>query len=400
MAVVSLEHVNAEAFGRDLDQLRRDIDGDIGDSDVQHLRRFEIAGRLSSILGLATAWIVVNPLSAFLLSLGAFVRWGVFMHHIGHRAYDRIPGAPARYRSSNFGRGWRRFVDWPDWSTPEAWMHEHNTLHHTRTNEDADPDFVQRNIVWFRKLPGGRIWRYASVIFIACTWRLSYLVPSTTRALQLAKRRRAGQPSTDDSPQGLLHFYDYGDPEAHRQWAEMTDPRGARGREFWLGAVLPYAISRFVILPGLFLPLGWHAAFSVLGNVLLAEVFTNIHSFATIVTNHAGADLPRFDEPAKGRSEFFLHQAAGAVNFPSPGIWSDFLYGGLNFHIEHHLWPDLPLAKYRQIAPRVREICERHGVPYREESVVKRVWRLTELFLGETQEPARMPDKARPSIAA
>ncbi|WP_313675187.1 fatty acid desaturase [Mycolicibacterium sp.] len=39
-------------------------------------------------------------------------------------------------------------------------------------------------------------------------------------------------------------------------------------------------------------------------------------------------------------------------------------YGGLDTHIEHHLFPDLPPNRQREIAPRVKEIVTRHGLPY------------------------------------
>jgi linoleoyl-CoA desaturase len=38
--------------------------------------------------------------------------------------------------------------------------------------------------------------------------------------------------------------------------------------------------------------------------------------------------------------------------------------GNLSFQIEHHLFPDLPSNRYAQLAPRVREVCERYGLPY------------------------------------
>ena len=41
-------------------------------------------------------------------------------------------------------------------------------------------------------------------------------------------------------------------------------------------------------------------------------------------------------------------------------------YGGLDTHIEHHLFPDLPPNRQREIAPRVKEIVSRHGLPYHE----------------------------------
>jgi linoleoyl-CoA desaturase len=40
------------------------------------------------------------------------------------------------------------------------------------------------------------------------------------------------------------------------------------------------------------------------------------------------------------------------------------LTGNLSFQIEHHLFPDLPSNRYAEIAPKVRAVCERHGLPY------------------------------------
>ena len=38
--------------------------------------------------------------------------------------------------------------------------------------------------------------------------------------------------------------------------------------------------------------------------------------------------------------------------------------GNLGYQVEHHLFPDMPSTRYGEIAPKVREICERYGLPY------------------------------------
>jgi linoleoyl-CoA desaturase len=38
--------------------------------------------------------------------------------------------------------------------------------------------------------------------------------------------------------------------------------------------------------------------------------------------------------------------------------------GNLSHQIEHHIFPDIPSNRYAEIAPRVREICERYGLRY------------------------------------
>ena len=40
------------------------------------------------------------------------------------------------------------------------------------------------------------------------------------------------------------------------------------------------------------------------------------------------------------------------------------LAGNLSFQVEHHLYPDMPSSRYAEIAPRVRDICRRYGLPY------------------------------------
>ncbi len=53
----------------------------------------------------------------------------------------------------------------------------------------------------------------------------------------------------------------------------------------------------------------------------------------------------------------------GSSNFEASRI-VHVLSGHLGFQIEHHLFPNVPAWRYPEMAPRVREICERHGLPY------------------------------------
>ncbi len=38
--------------------------------------------------------------------------------------------------------------------------------------------------------------------------------------------------------------------------------------------------------------------------------------------------------------------------------------GNLSYQVEHHLYPDLPSSRYQEIAPKVKDICERYELPY------------------------------------
>ena len=48
------------------------------------------------------------------------------------------------------------------------------------------------------------------------------------------------------------------------------------------------------------------------------------------------------------------------------GLVVDFVMGGLNYQIEHHLFPSMPRPNLRRAQPLVRAYCERHGVAYTE----------------------------------
>ena len=146
---------------------------------------------------------------------------------------------------------------------------------------------------------------------------------------------------------------------------------------------LPYGGIRFILIPAFFLLIGWKAALFVLLNSLLAELIANIYSFLIIVPNHAGEDLYRFDTPVRDKDEFLVRQVIGSVNFKTGGEVNDFLHGWLNYQIEHHLFPDLPASKYRDLQPRVKEICARNGVPYVQEGLWIRVRKMLHIMVGK-----------------
>lgn len=60
---------------------------------------------------------------------------------------------------------------------------------------------------------------------------------------------------------------------------------------------------------------------------------------------------------------WYYRQILGSANLTG-GKWFHILTGNLSFQVEHHLFPDLPAHRYAEIAPQVREVCERYGVPY------------------------------------
>jgi fatty acid desaturase len=74
----------------------------------------------------------------------------------------------------------------------------------------------------------------------------------------------------------------------------------------------------------------------------------------------------------------------GSVNFHAGGEYTNFMNGWLNYQIEHHLFPDLPMSKYPQVQPKVHAVCLKYNVPYRQESVLARCVRMVHICIGET----------------
>ncbi|GFY92480.1 fatty acid/sphingolipid desaturase [Actinidia rufa] len=77
--------------------------------------------------------------------------------------------------------------------------------------------------------------------------------------------------------------------------------------------------------------------------------------------NHFSADV--YLGPPKGDS-WFEKQTRGTIDI-SCSSWMDWFHGGLQFQLEHHLFPRLPRCHLRSISPLVRELCKKHELPYR-----------------------------------
>jgi fatty acid desaturase len=353
-------------FASAIDRLKAEAYANIGPADFRHLQRIERYGRLATLLGYATAWIIPNPLSAFLLSLGQFTRW-LLAHHILHRGYDRVPGIPSRYTSKVFARGWRRYIDWFDWLLPNAWDHEHNTLHHYHTGEDGDPDVVERHLELLRSLRIPLFLKYGIVAIVACTWKIIYYAPNSLAMMHHDGGRRSKKLSV-----------------AVLSVGNVLDFRRPAVRELWLRCYASYATWHFVVVPLLFLPLGSAAAWAVLINKLLAEAITNAHAFFVIGPNHTADDLYRFRFHYRRKDEFYVTTVLGSANYRCGPELVDYLSIWLNYQIEHHLVPDLPMRQYCLIQPRVKEACLEFGLPYRQESVFRRFGRMLDICIGKT----------------
>jgi fatty acid desaturase len=364
-----LASVDAPAFCADIEKLKAEFEGTANHDDFRHLKKIERFGRLFSILGFATAWIIPNPLSAFFIQMGIATRF-LLLHMISHGGYDGIPGIPKRYTSKHFALGWRRYVDCFEWWPAETWHRQHNELHHYYTGEGTDPDTLERHGRFFRDLKAPKSIKRLFIFLFGVTWKYTVYAPNSMSVFD-PKTKAAIKP----------------EDIKYLTFKSIFKFRNRSVRELWTSSYLPYVGFHFVLIPLLFVPIGWTAVLFVFLNRLLAEFMTNLHGALVIFANHAGDDLYSLKFHYRNKEEFYVTQVVSSTNYRTGTEFVDYMSMWLNYQIEHHLFPRLPMLKYRQIQPRVKAICEKHGVPYRQESIFKRGRRAFEFLDGKTDLP-------------
>ncbi len=374
------EDIDKEQLERDINAIKETMELP-SEEDFQHLLKMERWGRAFTFFGYAiillltlteyfygalSGWIFwpAAVVAALCISTGNVARWSNVTHPVLHGAYDKVPNIPERYTKKHFAKGARRYIDWLDWIKPQAWEYEHNIMHHYHLGEDEDPDQVERNLQWLIQSKTPMWLRYVIIYAFAGTWKFTYYAPNTLRILENKKRR----------DQAKLEIRDF-----------EFNPRTKNGLELWMEYLLPYIVIKFVLFPALFLPLGLHAVWTAFIIILMAEFFANLHSFLVIVPNHSAEDIYMFSEPHKSTGEFYLRQIMGSVNYNTGSDWKDFLHGFLNYQVEHHLFPNMPLSYYQKMQPIVKEICKKHNLEYRQESVFKRIFMSIDLMVGKTK---------------
>ena len=98
-------------------------------------------------------------------------------------------------------------------------------------------------------------------------------------------------------------------------------------------------------------------------NYALMTWFIGPYTGAIFLVNHIGT---RVVEPEENLT-MFEQEIAVTRNLGATRL-HDFFFGGINNHIEHHLFPSMPTARLRAARRITRDFCHRHGVPYRETS--------------------------------
>lgn len=333
-------HLSAEQvteLGRELDALRQEVLDSRGSADAAYIRRvitvqrgLELGSRavllfsrfppawVAGTLGLAVAKIIEN------MEIG---------HNVMHGQWDwmRDPKIHSQV--------W----EWDHASPAELWKRSHNETHHTYTNvlgRDNDLGYgimrVDEDQRWVPMYLGQPLWNFVN----ACFFQYGIAAYDLELGKQLNGR-------SDD-------------PERFRRDARAV-----------LAKIGRQARKDYLVHPALSGP----SFFSTVAANATANLIRNLWSHAVIMCGHFPAGVETFaKESIEGetRGEWYLRQMIGSANIEGSRAMH-VLTGNLSHQIEHHLFPDLPSNRYGQIAPRIREICERYGLSYTTGSLPRQV---------------------------
>ncbi|QCW51468.1 acyl-CoA desaturase [Nocardioides dongxiaopingii] len=321
-----------EQLGRELDAIRAEVEESRGDDDAAYINRMirvqrglAAAGRISLLLGLhapatrRASWVAGTSA----LALAKILENMEIGHNVMHGQWDWM-NDPEIHSST-----W----EWDTAQPAEQWKHSHNYIHHQFTNVlgyDNDIGYgilrMAREQKWSPFNLGQPV--YNALLASLFQWGVALHDLDIERIRKMEK-----------------------DPkEMKRQLRQIV----RKGRN--------QILKDYVVYPALSGP-RWR---QTLAANATANVTRNLWSYVIIFCGHFPDGALHFTEDEiedETRAEWYLRQILGAANFKG-GPLLHILSGNLGFQIEHHLFPDLPSNRYAEISVRVRELCDKYGIPY------------------------------------
>ena len=119
--------------------------------------------------------------------------------------------------------------------------------------------------------------------------------------------------------------------------------------------------AAWTVLPAYFIGTG-----QALMIFFISAITRGFYFSAVFVPNHTG--MPMFKHEHK--LDYFQKQILTARNL-KPSMITDFMFGGLNYQIEHHIFPTLSRKNLKKAAKIVREYCIKHAISYKETTVMQ-----------------------------
>lgn len=133
---------------------------------------------------------------------------------------------------------------------------------------------------------------------------------------------------------------------------------------FWGGKITYLTI--FLAIPMIVLGVGTTLVGYVIMTVTCGFILSVVFQLAHVVEEAEFPTLVTENGKAKVENDWTVHQLATTVNFSTKDPIVTWFVGGLNFQVEHHLFPAISHIHYPQINKIVKDVCNEYGVPYHE----------------------------------
>ena len=316
-----------EELAKEFDAIHDEVFGELGDRDAKYIhsmiemhRRLVVAARVLLLASrFKPAWVAGTSM----LALAKILENMEIGHNVMHGQWDWM-NDPQVHSST-----W----DWDTASTKQAWQHSHNYVHHTFTNiRGKDRDL------------GYDIMR----IDPEQPWHPVYLAQPFYNVV-------------------LMAFFEWGvafhdlDIEAYKKGEKTKEELVEELKGIW-GKARRQIVKDYVAFP--LLSVGSFK--QTLAANFTANVIRNVWSHAIIFCGHFPDQTYTFSEDEvadETRGGWYVRQLLGAANIDGSPLFH-VISGNLGYQVEHHLFPDMPSTRYGEIAPQVREICQRYDLPY------------------------------------
>lgn len=220
------------------------------------------------------------------------------------------------------------------------WKMQHNVLHHTYTNvHEEDEDISPRGVL--RLTPHSK-WKYLHRYQHFYAWFLYGLMTIAWMVVKDFGR--------------IIKYQRNGLAKKHK--ANITKE--------WIiliGTKLTY-IGYIFVLPLLFTSLVW---WQIIVGILIMHYIAGFMLAIIFQPAHVidGTEFPLPDESDALENNWAVHQLLTTTNFGNKSRWFSWYVGGLNFQIEHHLFPNVCHVHYRKISHIVKNTAEEFGLPYK-----------------------------------
>jgi NADPH-dependent stearoyl-CoA 9-desaturase len=320
-----------EALGAELDALRAEVVASLGEDDAKYIhkvirtqRALDAAARgLLLFAKFPPAWIAGTAA----LSVAKILENMELGHNIMHGQWDWM--RDPKIHSTTW--------EWDHASAAEGWKKSHNFEHHTYTNvlnKDRDLGYS------IMRISAEQEWHpihltqpvYNQLLALFFEWGVAFYDLESDLVI-------SGEKSKKEFAKDLKRFV----RKAGRQ-----------------------LVKDFVMYPALSLPGGPKNFLASMAASFVANSVRNVWAHAVIFCGHFPEGVATFPEEqldGETRGQWYVRQMLGSANL-SGGPLLHIMTGNLSHQIEHHIFPDIPSNRYQQIAPRVREICERYGLRY------------------------------------